>query len=63
MPREQHRLSDRILGALQVETSIVCHLLELVDEADRNKDGKIDFDEWQFMGMFLRLFVSLCYSS
>jgi hypothetical protein len=28
----------------------VSHLLELVEEADRNKDGKIDFDEWQVMG-------------
>jgi len=29
----------------------------LVDEADKNKDGKIDFDEFDFMGMlaaFLR---------
>jgi hypothetical protein len=29
----------------------VSHLLELVDEADKNKDGKIDFDEFDFMGM------------
>jgi EF hand len=28
----------------------VSHLLELVEEADRNKDGKIDFDEWEIMG-------------
>ncbi len=26
------------------------HLLELVEEADRNKDGKIDFSEWEIMG-------------
>ena len=26
------------------------HLLELVDEADKNKDGKIDFSEWEIMG-------------
>lgn len=26
------------------------HLLDLVDEADKNKDGKIDFDEWEIMG-------------
>ncbi|KAI0053855.1 mitochondrial NADH dehydrogenase [Auriscalpium vulgare] len=32
-----------------IETSVVSHLLELVDEADRNKDGKIDFDEWKIM--------------
>lgn len=26
------------------------YLLELVDEADKNKDGKIDYDEWRVMG-------------
>ena len=36
--------------AAQIETSVVSHLLELVDEADKNKDGKIDFDEWEIMG-------------
>ena len=25
------------------------HLLDLVDEADKNKDGKINFDEWKIM--------------
>ena len=25
------------------------HLLELVDEADKNKDGRIDFGEWETM--------------
>ena len=34
----------------KIETSVVNHLLELVDDADRNHDGKIDFDEWQIMG-------------
>lgn len=29
------------------------YLLELVDEADKNKDGKIDFDEWEIMGVFV----------
>ena len=28
----------------------MAHLLELVDECDKNKDGKIDFDEWESMG-------------
>jgi len=32
-----------------IETSIVSHLLDLVDEADKNKDGKIDFGEWESM--------------
>lgn len=35
---------------LQIETSLVSHLLELVEEADRNHDGKIDFSEWEIMG-------------
>ncbi|KAI0312376.1 nucleotide-binding domain-containing protein, partial [Amylostereum chailletii] len=35
--------------AATIETSVVDHLLELVEEADRNKDGRIDFDEWQIM--------------
>ena len=26
------------------------HLLELVEEADKDKNGKIDFDEFDFMG-------------
>jgi hypothetical protein len=37
----------------QVETSLVSHLLELVDEADKDKNGKIDFDEFDFMGKLL----------
>ena len=36
--------------ASTIETSIVSYLLELVDEADKNKDGKIDYDEWEIMG-------------
>lgn len=35
--------------ASTIETSVVAHLLELVDEADKNQDGKIDFSEWQVM--------------
>lgn len=36
----------------QIETSVVAHLLGLVDECDKNKDGKIDFDEWETMGQY-----------
>ncbi|KAA1469406.1 mitochondrial NADH dehydrogenase [Dentipellis sp. KUC8613] len=32
-----------------IETSLVAHLLDLVEEADRNKDNKIDFEEWETM--------------
>lgn len=35
--------------ASTIETSIVSHLLELVDESDTNNDGKIDFEEWTAM--------------
>ncbi|EED77524.1 predicted protein, partial [Postia placenta Mad-698-R] len=35
--------------ASTIETSVVSYLLELVDEADKNKDGKIDYDEWRVM--------------
>ena len=35
---------------VKVETSVVSHLLELVKEADRNEDGRIDYDEWMTMG-------------
>ena len=34
-----------------METNLVGHLLTLVDEADRNRDGRIDMDEWRIMGM------------
>ena len=34
---------------MQIETSVNDYLLELVDEADQNKDGKINFREWQIM--------------
>ncbi len=34
----------------KIETSIVSHLLELIEEADRNRDGKIDFEEWKIIG-------------
>jgi len=32
-----------------IETSVVDHFMELVDESDKNKDGKIDFGEWEHM--------------
>lgn len=35
--------------AATLETAIVPHLLDLVDECDKNKDGKIDFEEWGIM--------------
>jgi hypothetical protein len=34
---------------MQIETSLNDYLLELVDEADENKDGQINFHEWQVM--------------
>ena len=36
------------------------HLLELVDESDKNNDGKIDFEEWTYMGTsFSHMFILL----
>ncbi|KAJ4487664.1 hypothetical protein J3R30DRAFT_3430235 [Lentinula aciculospora] len=35
--------------AATIETSLVSHFVEFVEEADKNKDGKIDFDEWEVM--------------
>ncbi|KAG7092740.1 hypothetical protein E1B28_009068 [Marasmius oreades] len=32
-----------------IETAIVPHFMELVDEADKDKNGKIDFTEWEVM--------------
>ena len=32
-----------------IETAIVPYLLELIDEADKDKNGKIDFQEFDFM--------------
>ncbi|KAJ7905837.1 pyridine nucleotide-disulfide oxidoreductase-domain-containing protein [Mycena olivaceomarginata] len=32
-----------------IETSIVSHLLDLVQEADRDGNGKIDYGEWEIM--------------
>lgn len=39
----------RLTAVPQIETSVVDHLLDLVEEADRDKNGKIDFEEWQIM--------------
>ncbi|EJD53336.1 nucleotide-binding domain-containing protein [Auricularia subglabra TFB-10046 SS5] len=32
-----------------IETSVLSHLLDFVAEADKNNDGRIDYDEWQIM--------------
>jgi len=40
--------------AATIETSVNDYLLELVDESDKNKDGQIDFDEWQNMVMAIK---------
>ncbi|KAF8882357.1 hypothetical protein CPB85DRAFT_1378267 [Mucidula mucida] len=32
-----------------IETSIVSYFMELVEDADRDKNGKIDYDEWEIM--------------
>ena len=37
----------------KIETSLLDHFLELVEESDEDKNGKIDFGEWEVMGKFL----------
>ncbi|KAG5654134.1 hypothetical protein H0H81_007186 [Sphagnurus paluster] len=32
-----------------METSLLSHFMELVDDADKDKNGKIDFEEWKSM--------------
>ncbi|KZT26577.1 nucleotide-binding domain-containing protein [Neolentinus lepideus HHB14362 ss-1] len=32
-----------------IETSVLRYLMELVDQCDKNNDGKIDFEEWEDM--------------
>lgn len=44
-PGEVYAMGD----CATIETSAVDYLLELVDEADRDKNGKIDFDEFEVM--------------
>lgn len=42
---------------MQLETNLVGHLLELVEEADRDKNGRIDYDEWKLMGKRVEHFM------
>ncbi|KAG2020046.1 mitochondrial NADH dehydrogenase [Coprinopsis cinerea AmutBmut pab1-1] len=32
-----------------IETSIISHFMDLVETCDKDKNGKIDFDEWELM--------------
>jgi len=32
-----------------VETSLISHFMEFVEEADQDKNGRIDFNEWEIM--------------
>ncbi|CDZ98411.1 64 kda mitochondrial nadh dehydrogenase [Phaffia rhodozyma] len=40
--------------AATIETKLVNHLLELFDECDVNKDGKINYQEWEKMADIIR---------
>jgi len=42
-----------------IETSIVSHFFELVEACDKDKNGKIDFAEWESMGVFISFFWRL----
>ncbi|KAG8833379.1 hypothetical protein FRC17_010775 [Serendipita sp. 399] len=48
--------------AATIETSVVAHILELVDQADRDKNGRIDYDEWKIMGKFIMFFLKRSHS-
>ncbi len=48
-----------LTASSQLESNIVGHLLQLVDEADRNQDGKIDLEEWRIMGKLSANLLSL----
>ncbi|KAI5894247.1 nucleotide-binding domain-containing protein [Schizophyllum commune H4-8] len=37
-----------------IETSVVSHFMDLVDVADKDKNGKIDFNEWEIMVQEIR---------
>ena len=65
--KREERSRARVLGRAVVVVALLEGLevlddegafLELVDEADRNKDGKIDFEEWETMGGYLPLLLS-----
>ena len=44
-------LRKKILNEyMQIETSVISHLLELVDRSDFDKNGKINYREWEQMG-------------
>lgn len=36
----------------QIETSLVSHFMDLVEAADKDKNGRIDYEEWEDMGKF-----------
>jgi hypothetical protein len=43
----------------KIETSLLNHFLDLVEESDEDKNGKIDFGEWEVMGK-LNVFYFPC---
>ncbi len=38
------------------------YFLELVDEADKDKNGKIDMSEWEFMGKLCYILMPFFFS-
>jgi len=36
-----------------IETSVLSHLLDFVAEADKNNDGRIDYEEWKVRSLLL----------
>jgi hypothetical protein len=38
-----------------IESSLVPHFLEFVQKADKDENGKIDYDEWLNMGQLIQV--------
>ena len=37
---------------MQIETNVIDYLLDLVDRSDYDQNGRIDYKEWEDMGMW-----------
>ena len=47
----------------KIETSLLSHFLDLVEESDEDKNGKIDFGEWEVMGKFNVVYLPVLFQT